>query len=145
MVKLIHHETPVNKALHHRKIEILAVLTLFVGSLSFLIYSFCTHNADNPLCRCLLCSLNRMPEDGELNLILWSNYMVLLFCYDDNFIGDRYPITALAVFGCLTGSFVYVPQTDPYQPMGLCHSFCHCHCSCVPDFCGSDGKMECFS
>lgn len=30
----------------------------------------------------------------ELNLILWTNYMVLLFCYDDNFIGDRHPITA---------------------------------------------------
>ena len=40
----------------------------------------------------------------ELNLILWTNYMVLLFCYDDNFIGDRHPITALVAFGCLVGS-----------------------------------------
>ena len=36
MVKLVHHEMPVNKTLHHRKIEILAVLTLLIGSLSFL-------------------------------------------------------------------------------------------------------------
>lgn len=198
MVKLIHHETPINKAFHYRKIEILAVVTLFVGSLSFLFYSYCSHNADNPLCRCLLCTLNRTPEDGEylynkylvvisiawaallfgalfvilyyierkdktkkkkriyryhcifsrivyyalgtciddfngaldgpgdnskvrvemrpmtrhallvtfmeLTLILWTNYMVLLFCYDDHIIGDRHPITALVAFGCLIGS-----------------------------------------
>ena len=42
MVKLVHHEMPVNKTLHHRKIEILAVLTLLIGSLSFLIYSYCS-------------------------------------------------------------------------------------------------------
>ena len=41
MIKLTHHEMPVNKTLHHRKIEILAVLTLLIGSLSFLIYSYC--------------------------------------------------------------------------------------------------------
>lgn len=40
----------------------------------------------------------------ELNLILWTNYLVLLFCYDDNFIGDRHPITSLVAFGCLVGS-----------------------------------------
>lgn len=40
----------------------------------------------------------------ELNLILWTNYMVLLFCYDDNFIGNRHPITTLVAFGCLAGS-----------------------------------------
>lgn len=27
MIKLTHHEMPVNKTLHHRKIEILTVLT----------------------------------------------------------------------------------------------------------------------
>lgn len=40
----------------------------------------------------------------ELNLILWTSYMVLLFCYDDNFLGDRHPVTALTAFGCLIGS-----------------------------------------
>ena len=47
MVKLVHHEMPVNKTLHHRKIEILAVLTLLIGSLSFLIYSYCSHDTIN--------------------------------------------------------------------------------------------------
>lgn len=75
MVKLIHHETLGNKTLHHRKIEILAVLTLFVGSLSFLIYSYCSHDADNSLCQCLLCTLNHTPEDGEY---LYNRYLVVI-------------------------------------------------------------------
>jgi hypothetical protein len=40
----------------------------------------------------------------ELNLILWTSYLLLLFCYDDNFIGDRHPVTALVAFSCLIGS-----------------------------------------
>ncbi len=40
----------------------------------------------------------------ELNLILWTSYLVLLFCYDDHFIGDRHPVTALIAFACLAGS-----------------------------------------
>ncbi len=75
MVKLVHHEMPVNKTLHHRKIEILAVLTLLIGSLSFLIYSYCSHDANNPLCRCLLCTLNHTPEDGEY---LYNRYLVVI-------------------------------------------------------------------
>ena len=74
MIKLTHHEMPVNKTLHHRKIEILAVLTLLIGSLSFLIYSYCSHDANNPLCRCLLCTLNHTPEDGEY---LYNRYLVI--------------------------------------------------------------------
>ena len=31
MIKLTHHEMPVNKKLHHRTIEILTVLTLLIG------------------------------------------------------------------------------------------------------------------
>jgi hypothetical protein len=40
----------------------------------------------------------------EYNLITWTSYLVLLFCYDDNFLGDHHPITALVAFGCLIGS-----------------------------------------
>jgi hypothetical protein len=40
----------------------------------------------------------------ELNLILWTSYLLLMFCYDDNFIGDRHPVTALVAFGCLVAS-----------------------------------------
>ena len=43
MIKLTHHEMPVNKTLHHRTIEILTVLTLLIGSPSFLIYFYCSH------------------------------------------------------------------------------------------------------
>lgn len=40
----------------------------------------------------------------ELNLLLWTSYLVLLFCYDEHFLGDRHPVTALIAFGCLAGS-----------------------------------------
>ncbi|MFT3738904.1 MAG: hypothetical protein QM786_09105 [Breznakibacter sp.] len=40
----------------------------------------------------------------ELNLILWTSYLLLMFCYDDHFIGDRHPVTALVAFGSLVGS-----------------------------------------
>jgi hypothetical protein len=40
----------------------------------------------------------------ELNLVLWTSYLLLLFCYDDNFIGDRHPATALLAFSCLIAS-----------------------------------------
>lgn len=40
----------------------------------------------------------------ELNLMLWTNYLVLLFCYDDNFIGDHHPVTTLVATGCLIGA-----------------------------------------
>ena len=44
----------------------------------------------------------------ELNLILWTNYMVLLFCYDDNFIGDRHPITALVAIATVVVFWTFV-------------------------------------
>ena len=41
----------------------------------------------------------------ELNLIMWTSYLVLLFCYDENFVGEHSPVTAIVDFGCLAGSF----------------------------------------
>lgn len=75
MVKLVHNEKPVNKTPRHKKIEILTILLLFIGSLSFLIYSYCIHNADNPLCQCLLCTLNHVPEDGEY---IYNRYLIMI-------------------------------------------------------------------
>ena len=40
----------------------------------------------------------------ELNMILWTSYLALMFCYDPRFIGDHSPITFLVGFGCLVGS-----------------------------------------
>ncbi|MCE5345715.1 MAG: hypothetical protein LLG13_05415 [Bacteroidales bacterium] len=41
----------------------------------------------------------------ELNMILWTSYLLLLFCYDKNFIGDQNIVTTLVASGCLAGSF----------------------------------------
>lgn len=41
----------------------------------------------------------------ELNTMLWALYLVLMFCYDPVFLGDKHPFTyAVAIF-CLVGSF----------------------------------------
>lgn len=41
----------------------------------------------------------------ELMMILWGSYLLLMFCYDDNFLGDHHPVTLLVGLGCLIGSF----------------------------------------
>ena len=40
----------------------------------------------------------------ELTLILWTFYLVLLFAYDNSFLGDRHPITYIIAFGSLLWS-----------------------------------------
>lgn len=40
----------------------------------------------------------------ELTMIMWSSYLVLMFCYDDNFLGDSHPVTLLLGLGCLIGA-----------------------------------------
>ena len=40
----------------------------------------------------------------ELNMILWASYLLLMFCYDKNFLGDRHPVTSLVAAACLAGS-----------------------------------------
>lgn len=40
----------------------------------------------------------------ELNVLLWTCYMILLFSYDNEFLGDRHPVTMLIAFGSLAWS-----------------------------------------
>ncbi|MDO4163816.1 MAG: hypothetical protein Q4D56_05440 [Bacteroides sp.] len=40
----------------------------------------------------------------ELNMMMWTCYLVLMFCYDKNFLGDHHPVTFLVGFGCLVGA-----------------------------------------
>jgi hypothetical protein len=37
----------------------------------------------------------------ELNMLLWTSYLLLMFCYDGHFLGDRHPVTLLLAVGCL--------------------------------------------
>lgn len=41
----------------------------------------------------------------ELMMILWTSYLLLMFCYDDVFLGDHHPITLLIGISCFIGSF----------------------------------------
>lgn len=47
----------------------------------------------------------------ELNLMLWSLYLLLMFCYDPVFLGERHPVTIAVAVGCLVGSlFMFKKQ-----------------------------------
>ena len=47
----------------------------------------------------------------ELNMILWASYLLLMFCYDSNFLGDRHPVTSIVAAGWLLGSiFIFKKQ-----------------------------------
>ena len=41
----------------------------------------------------------------ELIMIMWAMYILLMFCYDDNFLGENHPVTLLVGLVCLVGSF----------------------------------------
>ena len=41
----------------------------------------------------------------ELIMIMWGSYILLMFCYDDVFLGENHPVTLLVGLGCLIGSF----------------------------------------
>lgn len=47
----------------------------------------------------------------ELMMILWASYLLLMFCYDKNFIGDTHPITSIVAVACFIGSiFIFKRQ-----------------------------------
>ncbi len=41
----------------------------------------------------------------ELMMILWTSYLLLMFCYDDEFLGEESIVTLMVGVGCLIGSF----------------------------------------
>ena len=40
----------------------------------------------------------------ELNVMMWTCYLLLMFVYDPVFLGDRHPVTIAIAIGCLIGS-----------------------------------------
>lgn len=47
----------------------------------------------------------------ELMMILWGSYLLLMFCYDDHFLGDHHPVTLMIGVGCFIGSlFIFAKQ-----------------------------------
>ncbi len=48
----------------------------------------------------------------EFMMIIWAMYILLMFCYDDNFLGENHPVTLLVGVGCFIGSlFMFERQT----------------------------------
>jgi hypothetical protein len=45
----------------------------------------------------------------ETNMILWGSYLLLLFCYDKQFLGDDHPLTMCVAMVCLIGSLMMFP------------------------------------
>lgn len=42
----------------------------------------------------------------ELNMILWASYLLLMFLYDKEFVGDHHPLTMIVGATCLACSFL---------------------------------------
>ena len=40
----------------------------------------------------------------EINMMLWAFYLLLMFCYDKNFLGDHHPVTFLVGLVCFVSS-----------------------------------------
>lgn len=41
----------------------------------------------------------------ETMMLLWTCYLVLMFCYDPRFLGETHPVTIALGIGCLVGAF----------------------------------------
>lgn len=75
MVKLTNYKKAIDRPLSCKRWGIIAIIILFAGSLSFLLYSYFSHDADNPQCNCLLCMLNHVPEEGEY---IYNRYLIFI-------------------------------------------------------------------
>lgn len=54
----------------------------------------------------------------ELTMLLWTFYLVLLFAYDENFFGDRHPVTYILAFGSLFWSIYLFMRLVKISAMG---------------------------
>lgn len=65
---------------------IVCMCIIFLGGTAYTLSSVLSHNADNPLCTCMLCTNNRLPEEGQyiynhylfVLSIIWIAFMVIL-------------------------------------------------------------------
>lgn len=75
MVKITRRGRNVSRSSNCKRWGILAILILFIGSISFLLHSYFAHNADNSLCNCPSCVFNRTPEEGEY---VYNRYLIFI-------------------------------------------------------------------
>lgn len=54
----------------------------------------------------------------ESIMILWTCYLVLMFAYDDRFLGDRHPVTIVIAFACLVWSVWLFARLVRIRAMG---------------------------
>ena len=67
----------------------------------------------------------------ELMMLLWTSYLLLMFCYDDVFLGENHPVTLLVGVGCFIGSF-FIFATGSAPGVGLPVAITIlCPCSCI--------------
>jgi len=54
----------------------------------------------------------------ELNMILWSSYLLLMFCYDKNFLGDHHPVTFALGAACFVGALCIIERQSRLSQWG---------------------------
>lgn len=63
------------------------VYIIAIVGILYLLQSILSHDASNPLCQCMLCVNNRIPEDGEylynhylfITSIIWITALIAIF------------------------------------------------------------------
>ena len=110
---------PVTGEVLSRPEYLLLPATFGLWAMVMLLYIFCSRNACNFLnwWQTLFLGKNKrliaarpmtrhtsIVTFMEVNMMLWGCYLLLMFCYDKNFLGDHHPVTFLIGLGCLVGS-----------------------------------------
>lgn len=65
---------------------IVGICILFMGGVAYIIGSVLSHDAGNAICKCILCTNNRLPEEGEyiynhylfVLSIIWITFLIIL-------------------------------------------------------------------
>lgn len=86
MVKFAHSASPHLRSASAGKWVVWVALMMLLAGVAILVFSFFSHDAANPACRCILCEFNHVPQDGELVYnrylpvisMVWVAFMILL-------------------------------------------------------------------
>ena len=54
---------------------VVVTFIVLIGGIFYIASSILSHDTENPLCACMLCTNNRLPDDGQY---IYNNYLFVL-------------------------------------------------------------------
>lgn len=74
MPKLVHSHSPRKETRSSQRCFFVFLLLFITGS-GYLLYSYILHDANSPLCTCIVCTFNHEPEEGDM---LYNRYLPVI-------------------------------------------------------------------